>query len=196
MRKIVSKHEREKKARRNQLILGLVLASVMIFSVVGYAFQANPRTDGEINPENKVTYNGVEFSLINGFWVAGGFAFSYNPNEIQNFLSEAGNDLKDATVYQGLPLYIYSESADAGTELKANLGLLSTGISDVCVEGTECLSDLPLKKCDAGENVLVIKENSVRDIRQENGCVFIEGPSQDLLAMTDSFLFKILGVTP
>ena len=37
MRRIISKEAEEKKKKRNQLIVGLILIAVMVFSVLGYS---------------------------------------------------------------------------------------------------------------------------------------------------------------
>ncbi|MBU1252408.1 MAG: hypothetical protein KJ905_03645 [Nanoarchaeota archaeon] len=197
MKKLISRHEKEKNQKRNQVVVGFALVLVMLFSVVGYAFQSGLNSGDDSDnqgTENSVTYKGVEFSQINGFWVAGGFSFSYNPQEIESFFPKVSNDLIGAASYQDVPLYIYSENTDAETEIRANLVRISSKVNDACIEGTECLGGLPLKTCNGEDRLIVIKEGTEGTVRQENNCVFIEGPKEDILALADGFLFKILEV--
>ncbi|MBU2504072.1 MAG: hypothetical protein KJ879_03425 [Nanoarchaeota archaeon] len=197
MKRLISRHDKDKKQKRNQLVVGFALAMVMLLSVVGYAFQSGLNSGGDSNGQDSgdsITYNGIEFSQINGFWVAGGFSFSYNPEEIESFFLKVSNDLIGATSYQGAPLYIYSENADAETEIRANLARVSSNVDGACVEGSECLNGLPIKTCDGEDKLIVIKESVETSVRQENNCVFIEGPKEDMLALADGFLFKVLGV--
>ena len=57
MRKIITRTNQEKKDKRNQLVLGVLLIGLMLFSVLGYALSGrNPEEDFE-----KIDYDGIEF---------------------------------------------------------------------------------------------------------------------------------------
>jgi len=185
----------EKRTKRKQMIIGLFLASVMLLSVVGFAIQFGLGT----NPKGEETldYNGLEFVYANGFWSIGNFAFRHSPEEVP----EVGASLSDATFYQGLPLYLYSESDDARTEIRVNLRQIADGVNDACPEeaevpGAECSEEAPVISCDEDslDNFIIIRESPNTDIRQENNCVYIEGPQQELAMLADQFLYRILGV--
>ena len=65
MRKIITKEEREKGDRRNQIIIGGVLIFVMLFSVLAYAF-GNKEEEG-LN--KKINYAGIDFVQDSlGYW--------------------------------------------------------------------------------------------------------------------------------
>ncbi|MFH1311288.1 MAG: hypothetical protein ABIH65_02690 [Nanoarchaeota archaeon] len=187
MQRLISKHDEEEKRKRNQIIVGIILVVLMVLSVLGFALQGG--SDGSGNEEtDKLTYNGFEFSYINELWAIGNFAFKYNPNQVP----EIGTDLKDATYYQGLPLYIYSENKDAEIEVYLNLRQIAERVQPACLEGLECPGDSPIKTCT--DNFIIIKETNNSRITQENNCVYIEGTKDEIVKLVDQFLFKILKI--
>lgn len=192
MKKILSKAEEEKKKKRNQVIVGIVLVGLMVLSTIGYALQTSPGGNGNTgqNSPDKFSYNGFEFSYLNGIWVMGNFAFRYNPSEVPDI----GDELKDATYYQGKPLYIYSEHNEAESEIKINLGQISERIQPACPKGAEfnCSENSPVKTCE--DNFIIIKKSAETQIRQDNNCVYIEGSDEDIVKLADQFLFKILKI--
>jgi hypothetical protein len=192
MRKIISKKESEKKSKRNQLLVGIILIGVMIFSVLAYSFGAD---SGNPDSGAKISYNGFEFVQENGLWHVNignyQFSFLYTPREVMKI----NTTLKSLNSYKDQPLYIYSESPEAENEILRNL-FYNTGfaqrVQNVCLEGEECGKDLPIKNCT--ENFIIIRESNETGIRQENNCVFIEGNRIILVGLSDSFLFKVLGI--
>ena len=193
MRRISSKYQENKKRRRNQFIIGSVLIFVMFSSVLGFAF-SNPHSGGRVddinsNNVNSINYNGFEFTEQNSFWILNqnniNFIFRNNPHEVPRINSE----LKDLNNYNGKPLYIFSESIEAESEIYTNLFQLVERIQNACLE--ECDENLPIKTCE--DNFIIIKEGDEK-IVQDNNCVFITGKIEDLTKLSDEFLYKILGV--
>lgn len=187
MRKLVSKQERKKNSKRNQIVAGVVLVFLMIFSTLGFALQGgfgnSNNQDGEA-----VVHNGFQFTNINGFWVWENFVFKYNPKEVPNI----GDNLKEIDSYRGKPLYIYSENEESNIEVYVNLGQVSERVQEACLEGSECANEnFPIKTCT--DNFIIIKEGN-NEVRQEDNCVYISGPQSQLTKLTDQFLFKILGI--
>jgi hypothetical protein len=194
IRRIVSKKEENKKKRRGQLIAGIVMVAVMFFSVVGYSFMGR---DGTGNEENtKIIYNKIEFVKVNGLWDAtiGNFKFSfrYNPNEVDQVYSL----LNLLNTYSGKPLYFSANGAEA--EIARNLfyqNQIAQRVQYACLEGEKCVNiDYPVKTCQ--DNFIIIKEseNNNTRVEQKQNCVFIEGKKEDLIKLTDSVLFKMVGI--
>jgi|TARA_Y100000034_G_scaffold14866_1_gene15634 hypothetical protein len=186
MRKIGSKYQEEKRRKRNQFVLGFVLIFVMFFSVIGYSFQGTVSHNNIVENSN---YNGFEFIEQNGFWILNqnnvNLIFRYSPNEVPNINSK----LKNLNNYNGKPLYIFSESTEAESEIRTNLFQSVERIQNACLE--ECDKNLPIKTCE--DNFIIIKEGDEK-IVQENNCVFITGKIEDLTKLADEFLFKILEI--
>jgi len=203
MRKIETKEEIKKRSRKNQIILGIILVAVMFFSVLGYGFQ----TQGDDNfsgNENKVVYNGLEFIKSGSeYWSISfenfKFTFKNNPNEVEEIVSE----IKPLNNYVGKPLYIYSENKEAEYEIYRNLDPIILRRQYACLNGenVSVAEDFDLNNCDAewpiktcNDNFIIVKESNISEIIQENNCIFINAKKEDLIKVTDEFLFKILGI--
>lgn len=191
MRRIASKHEEDRKRRRNQITIGLILIFVMVISTLGFALQGfgSGNTDTEDDSSvNNIEYNGFEFVNQNGLWVLGNFIFKNVPQQVEDlgFVSSTIND------YQGKPLYIDSESEEAELEIFINLGNIALRTQKACIEKMGCEENLPIKTCT--DNFIIIRESNISNILQQDNCVFIEGVSGDLTKLTDQFLFKLLGI--
>jgi len=188
MRRLVSKEEEERKRKRNQIIAGVVLAVVMILSTIGFAIQGNSSSSTDIISENQTTYNGFTFINQNGLWTLENFIFRYNPNEVEN-ISSGINKLSS---YEGKPAYVYSEDSEAEAEIAVNIGQVAQRIQKACPKDENCTEDIPVKTC--SDNFIIIKESDISSIVQNNSCVLINGPKENLTLLADGFLFKTLGV--
>ena len=187
MRKIISKKEQGRKAKRNQWVVGIILVFLMLFSVVGYAFVGRDKEENQ-----KVIYNEFEFIEQNGFWFTQignfEFVFDYNPDEV----IEQNASLKKVNNYQDKPLYLSSENYKASSEIYNNLNRFVLRMQNACTEEQECEGDLPVKTCE--DNFIIIKKTNETKLYQNESCVFIEGPEEELVELTDEFLFQILGI--
>ncbi len=195
MRKIISKHKERRKKKLKQVVLSLILIFIMFSSILGYAFQTFGGDSGnDPNGEDYVpeitNFNGFDFTEQNGFWILDfngmNLIFRYNPSQllgIENVINPILN-------YEAKPLYIYSENIQAKSEIKTNLFEFVDGIEDACLED-KC-EDNPIITCK--DNFVVIQESDKSEIRQQDNCVFISGEKEDLIKLTDEFLYKILGV--
>ena len=188
IRKITSKHDEHKKRRRNQIIVGLVLVFLMLFSIIGYSFGSNP-TSGTTPT---IKYNGYEFTTAGGYWNLniGGTLFSFITHPKDAYKVEL--ELESLTSYYNKPLYLYSENVGAENEIYTNLYSISQGVIYACPEGESCEENVPLKTCE--DNFIMIREKDEVMVSQENGCVFIEGSAEDLANIADGFLLRIMGV--
>jgi hypothetical protein len=189
MRKIISKKDDERKNRRTQLIVGVLLILIMGLSTVGYSLNKQ-----EKNSE-KIIYKNIEFARENNLWNANignfQFGFLYNPTETEKIEST----LNYLNEYDNQPLYIYSENSDAMMEIYRNLfyyNKIIERIQEACPVGKICDDEIPVKNCT--NNFIIIQKAEVSEIRQEDNCVFISGKDEELVKITDEFLFKISGI--
>ena len=188
IRKITSKQDEEKKSRRNQIIVGIVLVVLMLFSILGYSFGTNSGT----NTSQIIKYNGYEFTNSGGLWNLniGGTIFSFVSHPKDAYKTDSS--LKSLTSYYGKPLYLYSESQDAESEIYRNLYSVSQKIEYACPTGEICDAGVQEKAC--ADNFIIIREKDNTRISQDEGCIFIEGSQEDLAKIVDGFLLKIMGV--
>ncbi len=190
MRKILSKYEQEKKRKRSQLVVGLILIFVMFFSVLGYSFVGRGASQDDTN---KIIYNEYEFVNQNGLWILNldnvNFVFRYNPEQVPKVYSW----VRPFDNYYQKPVYISSESPEAETEIYVNLNQIALRMQRACLSEEECGDEnLPIKTC--SDNFIIIEESNITDIIQQENCVFIQGPEVNLTRIADEFLFKILGI--
>jgi len=194
MRKIISKYEEGKKKRRTQFIVGGILIFIMVFSLLGYAFQ-DQNINGGSSSNSTLDYNGISFVNQNGLWAVNygnqRIAFTYHPSQIPS--ADLTNLTKNIDNFSGKPLYINSYDYNAESEIKMDLSPFASEIKDACLEGADCNqnSQLPVKNC--GDNFIII-QNGSGNVRQEQNCIFISGQGEDLIKLTDNVLFKIFGI--
>jgi len=190
MRKIISKKDEQKKQKRTQLIVGILLILIMALSTIGYSLNNNSEDETE-----KIIYNDIEFIRENNLWDAdiGNFQFNflYNPTETE----EINSTLNYLNEYYNLPLYIYSENSDAMMEIYRNLfyyNQIVERVQEACPDGEICAKEIPVKNCT--NNFIIIKKSEISEIKQKDNCVFISGKDEELAKITDGFLFKISGI--
>jgi hypothetical protein len=190
IRKLVSKAEEKKKRQRNQFLVGGVMILVMFSSIIGYSLSGLGNTSS-----TSIKYNGLKFVYTSNYWDVNignfKFSFSYNPNQVVK-LNSSFNLLDN---YSGKPLYIYSKNSGAEAEIYKNLfnqNSIAQRVQYACPAGEICNENIPSKTCD--DNFIIIKEGENSSIRQEKNCVFIEGKAEELVKLSDSFLFKITGI--
>jgi len=182
MRKIISKEDKEKKDKKNQLIIGSILMFILIFGTIGYAFNRDSNNGNNQNIE----YNGIEFIKNNGKWyfeLNKVYSTTYNPEEI-NISFNIEKKLND---YKNKPLYLVGGNDEARYELLSNLNGIYSRYQDACLE--DCEEDFPIKNC--SDNIIIFQKGDNK-IYQEDNCVFIQG---DEIKSADAFLFKILDIT-
>ena len=188
MKRLRAKGSEAKKQKKNQTIIGIVLIFVMFGSVFGVIVGSF----GNREDSSKVEYNGFEFIKQSNFWILElgdlDFMFKYNPNEVEKIDSE----LKYLNHYYDKPLYISSENNEATYEIASNLDQITLRMQNACLNETNCKEDLPLKTCE--DNFIIIEEKNQTNIIQDNNCVFIQGPKENLTMISDEFLFHILGI--
>ncbi len=195
MRKITSKRKEAKRQKRNQLIGSVVVIVLLVSSILGYSMAGRGS-----NSENKIFYEGYEFTENSGYWFVekDGFEFSfrYKPTEISAKIGEIGSGLNGLESYASKPLYIYSEDIESESEIYRNLLAQNEIVQRMqlaCLEGEECDNDeLPVKTCE--DNFIHISEADSASVRQESNCVFIKGKNEDLAKITDGFLLKVIGL--
>ncbi len=190
MRKKLKENKRDY-TRIKQLFVGLLLAFVMLFSTLGFAFSP----DEEEATQDRIKYGGYEFVKENHYWVVelGSYAFGFllSPYENMNVSNSSQLNLLDS--YVGRPVYIQSRDYDARRQIEVNLYNVASRLSSACYTEESCEDDtLPIKTCQ--NNFIIIQENVESKIEQTGNCVLIEGVKEDLPMLVDEFIFRITGI--
>tara|TARA_Y100000034_G_C6799331_1_gene358531 strand:+ start:392 stop:961 length:570 start_codon:yes stop_codon:yes gene_type:complete len=189
MRSLVHK----KKDNKHWLaISGIVLVMLMLFSVIGYSFLGNPSND---EGDGGIEYNGTDFYIEDNLLKAdvGGltFIFYQNPNNLRRL----NVSLDGAEKYASAPLYFFYKEIDenpASALIYTNMQQIVSKINGGCLEEKDCPEEWPIKTCQ--DNFILLREKEEISIRQEQNCVFIEGPRAKLPELADDFLLNILGI--
>ena len=194
MKRIISEEEKNRKVKKNQLIVGGVLIFLMIFSTLGFAF--SNRLD--INNE-KIKYKDIKFikDSNTGYWNFKineiDFSTQYNPRETEDIYISNSLTINN---YLNKPLYFVGENPEAVSEIARNLNSFVTRTNYACLENEKCSGDFPVKDC-SQDNIIIIKdvkENEENKIYQQENCVFIATNYANQLRYADRFLFGVLGV--
>ncbi len=192
MRKIHSREHEEKRRKKNRLALVFIMIFVLfgsVFGIIVNSFDNNSST-------SSTKYNGFSFTQSGNFWTTSinslNLNFVYNPLETEN-LSYENNLTRSYGSYNKIPVYIYSEDSSSEIEVYKNLFSLAERVQNACPEGKQCNNtDWPVKDC--SENLIIIQVSDKNKITQNQNCVYIQGQKEDLLKLSDEFLFRIFGI--
>jgi len=199
MKKIRTKSSEAKKQKRKQMIVGIVLIFVMFGSVFGVIVGSF----GQDKDNSNIEYNNIKFVGQNNFWFAskGGlnFVFKNNPEQVEKIDVE----LNYFNTYESKPLYIYSENFEAELEVSRNFfyqNQIVQRVQSACLDEeadifnltSACETNSPIKNC--ADNFIIIRESNETKIMQNENCVFIQGKKENLIKITDEFLFNVFGI--
>jgi len=195
MKKIISKFEQKKKEKRKQLVLGIILVGLMVFSTIAYSFMDNSSSSD--NLESELSYNGVEFSLKEEYYIGEKYnnqiLLSKNPNDLkENVLINLSNSLES---YSGKPLYLSSEDYLSSFIINQNFGVLNSiaqRMQLACYSEGNCPESYPIKDC--SNNLIVIGYSNQSSITSFENCVFISGPEEEVSDLTNLFILKIFEI--
>jgi hypothetical protein len=191
MRKILGKKDNSK---QNQLILGVGLIILMLFSVLGYALGGKSNNTSGRNIE----YNGIKFTQDNsGYWNfelnGNEFLTKYHPGEIQDIEFKGKMVLID---FNGDPVYFVGDSQEPIAELARNLEKFVLRIQNACINEEDCEGDLPIKNC-FENNIIIIKEpglDEFESISQQGNCIYITASYINQTRYADQFIYSILEI--
>jgi hypothetical protein len=193
MKKILTEEEKSKKTRKNQIIIGVILVALMIFSTAGYSFISNekPNTDNT----SEITYKNIKFTkTYSDYWQANinnhDYIFKYNPEQTKNISFFISNNYNS---YVGNPLYLAGDLDEAKAEISRNLGPYASRMQEACLNNEQCNGDFPIKNCSI-DNVIAIELSNSSSIYQKDNCILINTNTEDQTLYADAFLFKILGI--
>jgi len=192
MKKIITKKAQKEKQKRQQLTLGLVLILILVMSAFGVVVGSFGS-----NEQKKIVYNGLEFFPLNDYWKTDigefSFFFRYNPLETENISQYFENkEIPIATFYSNKPLYISSFNQLATSEIYQNTNLFVERFQNACLTEENCPENYPIKNC--SENFIIILESEIPEIEIQENCIFIKGDYNNILILTDEFLFRTLGI--
>jgi len=181
IRKIETAEEIERKRKRNNLILSIIMILILVFSTAGY-FSLREDTSTSSGGSDNVQNVGDAWIITYGDQT---IRVSSSPESAQNtsILS-----LKTIDYYSGKTVYVASDSDAGFYEIASTVGRYTGRMQQACYG--ECEKNLPEKNCD--DTMIVIRTNLTEKgrIYEEDNCVFIEGG----LDAVDAFIYQLFGV--
>ncbi|MBS3071647.1 hypothetical protein J4408_01515 [Candidatus Pacearchaeota archaeon] len=185
MKIIESEETKEKRRKRNSKFITILLLFILLASTAGFAFSynsLNDSTSGLNIEEGKAIY---DESTQRWYLRLSGqdFVFYNSPDSMQDVQIDSTKVLGD---YYGKTLYIQSSNELIFNEISSSLGRFSSRVQKACYG--ECEENLPIKTCT--DNFIIINNSENNIIRQDNGCIFIDGNMETV----DAFLYNTLGI--
>ena len=189
MRKIETEAIREKRAKRNKIIISIAMVLLIGLSSLGYAIMS--RDDGE-QTNNDAIYGGLKFIQSNGYWTTAVnskiFYFNSLPQEVEN-VSIIGNYSFEN--YYEKPVYIVNSNS-AVNGLMYSLQNIALRVQDACIAGEKCSNpDFPTKTCDDNVIIFSSSNSNLTKVEQNKSCIYIYG---NFFEGTDKLVYRMLNV--
>jgi uncharacterized membrane protein len=191
MKRIETRVDSERKKRRNQIILGVVMIFILVISTVGFALLSNSGENSVVLKESEIS--GVRFYFDENVWVGQlnnkNHAFFFLPEELEDIEINMTNRKAN---YINQPLY-WVHSSKSINQLQYNLfPEYILRLNGACIEGENCEDEtLPIKNCSVDNIVIFSESEENTEVYQREKCVYIKG---NLVKGTDKFLYRVLEI--
>ena len=221
LKTLETKKAREEKQRRNQVIMGVFIAVIMVTSIAGFALWNRPVEEGQ----KTEVYDNYEFIEFEGLWrtqldiegrdiVLNSF---YLPQELENITTKGKPLLAD---FRKKIVYITinsasSETQQAFSEFWSTLNTFVFRIQIACpkqeANSSFCIErNWPIKSCDDADSstaIIIINEQKAKEeeeveeakeietsINYKNGCLVINGKNTEIVKASEKSIFMIFGI--
>ena len=189
MRPIETQETRDKRKKRNQLAIGIVLIGLMVLSSAGYAL-----INSFSGSDNQITNLEEKYGLVydGSFWtgnVQGNqVSFTLDPDVAKN-ISVNLEGLAIAR-YSGQTVYVATNGdAFSFSQIATNLGYFTSGVREACFG--ECGLNLPEKTCN--DTMILINTTYLENkVYKRDNCIVVDGNSD----ATEAMLYLLLGIIP
>lgn len=181
MRRIETQGEVEKKRKRNNIILSILMLVILVGSTIGYAFMYYSGSS-----DNTGTTSNEKVRQVGNYWIVNvsgvNFQMSSNPESVinvsvQSFITSAN--------YYGKTVYVDSQGQEVYYEIASTVGKFAGKVQEGCLGS--CERNLPEKNC--SDYIIVWNKTGSDKVYQRENCVFIEGS----MKAVDAFLYKLIG---
>lgn len=176
--------DKERKERRNKIVLGLLSAFIMIISVIGFALNlrggnSNVKEGGFWNFYVKLGNQKLQLKTL------------FLPNETGDVKIKYAPTIGD---FINKKYYFYSSSELREESFRA-LSYLSyiSILREACLKDYPCYnSELPLKDCN--ENFIVFIKSNDTEIDRKSECIILKGNRTNIDKTIDKFLYIIFKI--
>lgn len=179
------------KRKKYNLFFALFIISILVFSILGYAFKGNP---------NIIKYKETKFVKNNqGLWTtridSKQIYLFNNPKDLENITINI-----DITKLNNLKkIYISTDPSEPINNLLMGFGanilpLITIILRPACFVDINACKDFPLKDCsntDMDIGVILIKKDNINKIEYTNNCLIIQGNSEELKKLIDKWVLEL-----
>jgi hypothetical protein len=190
IKKIETQENRDRKAKRNKIIISVAMVVLIGLSSLGYAIMSN--NGNSSSNDSIVKYAGLQFVKSNDLWatiISGKtFYFNYLPTELTNVSISGNYSFND---YFQNTVYVINVNS-GGSGLLNAIDAAALRLQEACLAGMDCSNaDLPIKKC--SDNLIVFSDSnsSSTTVTKSQNCTFISG---DFFKGSDKLLYKLLNI--
>jgi len=177
----------EKYKRRNQIILAVFIAVIMVSSIFGLF--------GSNNESDKIEYKGKEFVRAQSGWLTHinnkPLYIKYSPEDLANVSMPNVNFRQYSKVY--ISLNPNNRDDRAFYDLDYNIKeYFPTLRNFACYEDIIGCEDLPLKDCkdsSATNLIILMKESNITESSYEDNCLTLNG---DITKLIDKIVLQVL----
>ena len=167
---------------------------------------------GEKGGPQAITYNGFEFTNVDGLWRTAWerdgqpyeLDFRFNPAEVADIPVEGKTDVR----FQHQSVFITFDPSENKTSETSYVALAAVEISRKLVDPferdviaactkneTQACASRPIITCDSTDSsVIYLKQHDEAKIILEGNCVTLQGRNNDLVRAADRALFEWLGI--
>jgi len=187
LRPLETKSVREKRERKNKIILSIIIAAIMILSVVGFTIEFSRQgieKQGDFY-EHKVKLGGQEVTVRTMY--------------LANETSEVKSSFMPYIDYFANNRFYYY--ADASLK-ESSLRLLQyisyfSFLNEACVNESignyTCYNEeLPVKDCKS--NLIIFEQSNETSIAKQDSCIFIKGNRTEIDKAIDRFIYDLFGI--
>ncbi|MFC1728646.1 hypothetical protein ACFLZ7_04270 [Nanoarchaeota archaeon] len=194
-RKFKEQKEKPKKFSK-QVIYTLIIASLMVFSIVGFTL-----SNSEQSTEN---YKDQKFKLSGQKWITKidgqEFSFYYLPSEVEYIQTNGLTDLKNLKMLYLTfnPNQKYLQAIDLARFDLTN-DLISLGIYPVPATNIETdqyeLQVITCLNSTGSVPVIEFRESDKTEVSLENSCIILKSDSErNFIKLKDLIIYKIIGI--
>ncbi|MCS7134486.1 MAG: hypothetical protein NZ889_01355 [Candidatus Pacearchaeota archaeon] len=202
LRPLETREEREKKIRKRNLILSILIAITILAGTIGWVMMGK-------ETENLQKYKEFKFRKVENQWQTTVKVYNNNeflirtsflPQEVENIPSTLEGLYLEKIYDKIIYFVVFSQTElQAAQELAINLYPFSKRIQLACSKEKEnetFCADKPIKNCENGTEslIIILEEKNETKIKYEKNCLEIYGKGSEILKASDKVIFVIFGI--
>lgn len=203
LKKIETQAERAKKQQKRNLVIGMIIIFLMVFSSLGYVIVEN-----NSSPEQGIKYGNYTFIPAGSAWQTNLSSFgmllttTYLPGDVL----DVNGSKADLFYVQDKIIYLdvsSQQDIQASIDLIRNLEPISSRMQFACSKENEnssfCIeNNYPIKNCEEADSssliIIINSTNLNKGYEFKESCLVVNGQGSDIIKASDNFVFKLFRI--